>query len=243
MKLALIAPTKMLKYTRTGDMHFVLAQKVFHDAKYADFYAGENKFKLMDNGAYENTSLSPDRIIEAANFVRADEIVAPDIPSDPDKSFKITVNFLNHSPDGFDIMAVPHGRIVDEYVWHFRQLYNHPKVNTIGMSCLDLLKFEGKQRLRPMMVHLLNNKFSVDWDRVHLLGLDEPMELACYKRLGIRSVDTSMAFTHAHHRWTISLIPKKMSRVPDDAEIIDEMQHNLLLNNIRILKKYCREVS
>lgn len=238
MKLALIAPTKYLKYTELGDLHFVLAQEVLRDEEYCRFYANSNKFKLMDNGAYEGVLLSTEQLLEAGEKARVQEIVAPDIPSDPALSFKLTKEFLDVAPiRRFSYVGIPHGKTLSEYEHYFNKMLSLP-INTIGLSILDLHKFEEKQRLRPMVVHYLRDLLNDV--NVHLFGLDEPLELFCYSDMPIRSVDTSLPFSLALLGKRITLMPEKHQRISFSyKDILDE---HLLKRNINDLLNWCHHV-
>jgi len=245
MKLALIPPTPQLPYARSGDIHFVLAQRVLSDEKYRQFYRRSRKFKILDNGAFERDEPLPtNAIFEAAKAIRADEIIAPDFPREnPSKTLKATRDFISVCSPHYLIMAVPHGRTVLEYVKSFDELSKLPGVNTIGVSILDLWKFKHSYRLRPMVVHYINKKLkNVVWENVHLLGLDEPIELYAYRGMGIRSVDTSLPFSLAYWKLTMRLIPIEHSRAPDWNSVDSAYHHRLLLENIRCLKKICKVV-
>jgi hypothetical protein len=237
----LIAPTPQLEYTTLGDCHFVLAQRVLKDENYEKFYASSHKFKLMDNGIYENIRLRDDEIIDAGKQARIDELVAPDIPGDPKTTFKMTKDFLSIVPKEWQVMAVPHGKSVQEYCDSFMKLSALDEVHSLGISILDLWKFTGSYRLRPMVIHYLYQQLDIVKD-IHLLGLDEPLELFCYRHLAIRSVDTSLPFSLAQIRFPLYLVPDSHARTSEDATIETKYHHLLLERNIQYLKKICRGV-
>jgi len=236
MLVAVIAPYNHLTLSKYGGLQFLLAHKILENDEYADFYARMDTYKMMDNGAFElGTSLPIDKVLEAAELVGANEIIAPDKPDDPDESYEMTKQFIEEMVDAdlmgmYKIHAVPHGPDTESYLENFRKIVKlSPDV--IGFSILDLWKWNP--RLRPYVIRALDwfgeLKASIEY---HLLGLDDPLELLLYEGLPIRSVDTSLPITCAV--WGDELSYGSRIRVTDNAQLSTD-QLNLAVQNIATL--------
>jgi len=193
MKLCVIAPVNHLDLAQLGDMHFVLAQLVLKYPEYAEFYSKETKFKIMDNGAFElGKTLDTDALLEAAKQAQVNEIIAPDVPSMPTRSTKMTIEFFESlgkdEREAYDWMVVPHGSNLGQFAQNLDKLVTETEPDTVGYSILDLYKWNFRLRPIALFKTLLMLPPHVE---VHLLGLDEPLELHAYRHLNVRSVDTS----------------------------------------------------
>ena len=250
MKLCIIPPLNYLELANLGDADFILAQRVLKYENYAEFYRKSKRWKIMDNGAYEQEALSMSELLEAGRRVEADVIVLPDEPYFPDQSYWLTYYALDELEEEdrreFMWMVVPHGRTVDEYLYYARKfLHLLPKWQIMGLSILDLYKWNT--RLRPFVIPAileLQREYNFG---IHLLGLDEPLELYLYAQFQftghIDSVDTSLPITWAYYDKSLHVLDDEVnwSRVPFNATLTDT-QYQLAIHNIKVLKNLAEKV-
>ena len=250
MNLCVIPPLNYLELANLGDADFILAQHVLEYEDYAKFYKESKRWKIMDNGAFEQDTLSMPELLEAGRRVKADVIVLPDIPGDPDKSYWLSLYSLDELPEidrkEFMWMVVPHGRTVDEYLYYARKwLHELDRWQVMGLSILDLYKWST--RLRPFVVpKILELQRQYNFG-IHLLGLDEPLELYLYSKYRftghLDSVDTSLPITWAYYDDDLQVLYEKVDlpRVPFDVTLTDE-QYQLAIQNIKTLKSLANKV-
>ncbi len=115
-QFCIITPTKYLFYAEQSDMHIVLAHLVDTDEEYAKFYAKNNDYKIMDNGAFElGESYAPDKLVELAQKCKADAIVLPDYPGKKaEKTIEAAEEQIMDMYKGMNPVIAVHG-IVDKY--------------------------------------------------------------------------------------------------------------------------------
>ncbi|TSA55849.1 hypothetical protein D4R42_04690 [bacterium] len=242
MQYAIIPNDKTLELANMGDIHFVLAHRVFESDKYANFFARSNKYKIMDNGAFElKKSLDVEELVTAAKMIGANELVAMDKPSDPADSYEMTKQYIEEIVDlglekEYKLHVVPHGETMGEYVEYYKKcLQLGPDV--IGFSILDLWKWHPY--MRPFVINMLyHERYMPAGIEYHLLGLDLPHEIFCYGSVPIRSVDTSMPFSKAYYGQ--ALFGPDTMRIPKDAKL-DKKQTTLAKFNIRKLLEICHD--
>lgn len=74
--------------------------------QYRDFYAGEQGYKILDNGAAEQTLVRDEHLIELAGQIGADEVIAPDVMHDSSESVLALKRFRRRAPHDLKLMAV-----------------------------------------------------------------------------------------------------------------------------------------
>jgi len=247
MKLCVIPPLNHLELANYGTADFILAQFVLEYDEYADFYASRDTWKIMDNGAYEERqSLDTDELLEAVARVQPNVVVVPDIPREPEASFTLSKNFLEEVSQSTETnclwMVVPHGENVQEfmrYVEKFIALRKELKWDYIGLSILDLYKWNF--RARPLVVREIHYLSRVHGFYIHLLGLDEPVELQAYRGMDIESVDTSLPITRAARGERIHFMTewKPLPRIDLQKTRLTRKQYELAVYNIRVLRTLC----
>jgi len=230
MMVGLIPPMPLLHYAEYGNMHFVLP---FNCDFYYSYFAESKKFKMLDNGAYETGHpISSEELLDIAETIDADEVVAPDVYMDAKETIRLTTEFVeNFSVEHIRVCVVPQGRNVKEFIESYSILKELP-IQTIALPVwLDRISS------RPKVVEKLRQKGI--WERNvshHLLGLDRVTELLKYPRKLIRSLDTSLPFSLAYYKVFES---QRHPRVPFNARF-DSMQENLLKLHIRRLMDVAR---
>ena len=138
MKAALIWPTSLLEeYGATTDYHLVLTHLVLSDEKYREYYKARRAagdWIIVDNGVYEDETASFERLLEAVKVLDAQEVVAPDVLWDYNKTVTLTWNFLPLVPPSVSVMAVPQADNLEDY-WRCYQTFDQdPRISTVGIT-------------------------------------------------------------------------------------------------------------
>lgn len=214
MKVAFICPTMYLSTAATkGDLHLVLAQHVLNNSAYCEFYRNEEKYKILDNGAFElGHPMLVEDIVRASKMIGAHEVVAPDVFRDGKKTLDAVRNFvcqvktlmyLHDQTHNFDakIMAVPHGKDFVDWFNCFQELYHDSSIDVIGIgyqSCKAMQPlWPTEQSLSALRVRLVKALTSTFPNKtIHLLGGGtNPIEILHYKEIPqVRSIDTKLPF-------------------------------------------------
>lgn len=213
MKTAFICPTAYLDAVASkGDMHLVLAQHVLNNEAYREFYRKEEKYKILDNGAFElGHPLPLEDILQAAELIGAHEVVAPDVFRDGHKTIDAVNNFVcqvhalipafKRKEYHFKTMAVPHGKDFVDWFQCFQELYDNGRIDVIGVgyqSCKAMQALWPQElslsALRVRLVKALTATFPNK--PIHLLGGGtNPIEILHYKELSqVRSIDSKLPF-------------------------------------------------
>lgn len=180
--------------------------------KYLEYYRGRNELKILDNGLFENEVAEESLgLIIKALMIKADVVIAPDVLYDAEATIEGARDFAHmvlrvaHKRQ-FKIMAVPHGKSPEEYLYCYKELVNDAAIDMIGLSILSLAKsfemYTGTTSIHVNRIVGINYLWSQGafhpqkWH--HLLGLgDRPDELAAYRHIdNIKSNDTSSPVLH-----------------------------------------------
>ena len=223
MKLAFITSTNYLnEFASRGTMDMALAplclkpDRSDFNRKYCDYFRKRAKagyFVLMDNGAYEKELLDNGLLAEIADYIQPSCMVAPDTLWDSQDTIKKTFDFLESVeyqklPKKINIMAVPQGKTLAEYIESYRLFSYDPRINFIGLNFVTNFEVPGKEMSDHKDFQQMNNRIAVvDFleknnlvnkeKKHHLLGLPSPLELQYHvKREWIYSNDSSCPFIH-----------------------------------------------
>lgn len=210
MQIMHIAPlncTKAMHSRLSVSSAMCLTHLVETNKEYAKFYSDFKGYKVLDNSLIElGGSVELQRVLSAAQEIRANEIILPDKFQDGPGTVKLVKESIDELRElgklgDYSIMAVAHGSIVEEWVWCFRTLSEIPEVNVIGIPKITAKLQPGG---RPALESIWKNSPKV----IHLLGLWYAWnELASYLDADrIRSVDTCQAAFLAKYRmdpWSV----------------------------------------
>jgi len=266
IKVCVIAPASHVNlYSNLGDCEMVLSHLVVEDAgfnhtehvrnNYVKYYkqkTAEGKWTILDNSAYEigkleatsasGRGLGPDIVLKAAEIINPSIVIAQDILTDRDETYRATKDFINYVKGKgllgkFQIMAVAQGKTEDEWFDSYIELSLLPEVNQIGFSKIAVpLCFGGNQatagcvsqaRLRcTKKVDELNDNIRYMWSLdkiglsrlkpVHLLGGDNwlPWELNQQKQYPwIFSNDSSAVVWYGAHGKTYDPTDGKIDNI------------------------------
>lgn len=211
MKFAHIVPSKHLKdLDQHSDFYLVLSHLIPKDKEYTEFFKNTDKYKILDNGAYENSQPEPIKVlVDKAEMIGANEIVLPDVFKDMDHTMTYTLDalcYLQHENlmGKYKLMAVPQGKNPTEYIKCLRFFCNMPEIDVIGLSFIVIKDaFKGSTGIDEVMANRILVTNIIDfWEKrpkkeFHLLGMGNCMELNIQKRYDwIRGADSSTCFVH-----------------------------------------------
>jgi len=181
VQFAHIAPTAYLRdFTRTNDVHLVLAHLVETDPAYAAYYRSldDGKLKIMDNAGFEmfkqgKPMYPSDRLIDVGRACNADIIVMSDYPSEHvDKTIAAAEAAIpQFKQAGFGTFFVPQsepGRL-DQLLRGLEWGLNRPDVDLIGLSILACPIAFGVERNNPLQRFLSRWHVLQHMDRAGLL--------------------------------------------------------------------------
>lgn len=172
----------------------VLTHLVLESNEYANFYANTGKPVLLDNSFFElGESLSDEKVLEAANRIKADCVVARDGEMDSVEFFK---------SKGFEVMYVP------KDLKDLGEALMNDDIDKVGISCITSQKMIGKSPFEPCRAEVVSEAFklvsinatAITPNKIHLLGATNGYlsDLVAFNKLSPGfSIDTSFAFTAA----------------------------------------------
>jgi len=247
--LCLIGPVSLRQFIETNtDSHFLIATIASKDEVYKNWYTESDRYKIIDNGAYEDKDRNPmgsEDLISMAIETKSNEICAPDKMFNRTDTIVRTAQFLtilsSEERKKFTIMGIPQGKDVPEWISCYKDITCMEGIDTVGLPIwLD------RKGGRPAVVAYMSKKniLKEGMDH-HLLGLDRPAELFWYSNNSVvRSVDTSLPISCAWDKITLNPIgaPPKHKRVPL-INCNDKINRNLLIHNVEVLRYAARGFS
>lgn len=274
MKLCLISPMAGLqKYAMQSEgVHLALVHLVEQSKEYVDFYRSRSEAGdtiLLDNGAFEFGFPCPtDRLIKAAEKIKAHVLVAPDYPGQPwEKTLISTEDFCNEvRKTPYAVMGCPQSEIGDWRGWleSFRQMGTiDSKLSHIAVSILATPNAFGGlvgnhkdiELCRLMATVLLKDSIkskhlNFQNKKIHYLGAGHRLDLLQYYDIA-DSLDTSSPVWHGWNgiRYDYGFLPKGKIALPVDfhakfenANVANhDVQDAMINSNIVDLKKWARK--
>jgi len=220
VKLCLISPTSGLEQfaSLSDGIHLTLAHLISKTNKYTKYYKARKRVYgdelIMDNGAFEfKKPLSTDEIVEKAEILEPDYVVAPDYPYESwEKTVESTLKFIEDLKKRglagkYRIFAVPQSEIGDIKGWlkAFLRFQQIPEIDMIGMSILALPTAFCKETNsieietnRLYATKYLKNKGYVGNKKLHYLGGGDKIHLLSQYDIAY-SLDTSSPIWHGFH--------------------------------------------
>lgn len=191
-------------------MHMFLTHMVEKYPAYTEAARNAPGYKILDNSLIElGGAVDLERVVKAAEYIGADEIILPDVFQDGPATIKAVqsaIDELNKMYPNrswpFKLQAVAQGKDESEWVDCYMELIKNPDVDVIGVpKVLAKMHSEG----RPYFVNNVCNLWAKPH---HLLGMWYSMsELLEYKFPGnIRSCDTVLLgylFKHDLNFWGV----------------------------------------
>jgi hypothetical protein len=169
----------------------VLAQHVLSDADYRNFYSQDFEYKILDNGAAEEGSVTDEQLIQAISIIKPNIVVCPDVLFNAQETIKRTRNFidlLKSSNANTDIMVVPQGNTRNEYIDCMKELLSISQSKHVGVSKLGAsIGFTDRCECVKNITRLFPNT------ELHLLGCNNPIEAVYAKQFSqVKSMDSCL---------------------------------------------------
>lgn len=252
--VALIAPGSLLsRYCAHRPYQMALAGELqrMRTAAYNSFYKIRNtpiRWLTMDNGAWEDTSLTPMELNRLTHTYNVHEVVAPDILNDPWATFVKTCHYLLHSSCQ-TVAVVAHGQKIADaqaFIDRIAQLEDH-RVRTIMIGraySREVQDPTARFTLASWIRQAYNGQFNI-----HLLGYNDdwgPSELKACQGL-VRSIDTVAPFTAALANTDLATLARKwqggIPRPPDYFDLQEtDFDHGLVEANIEQLDEWAGSI-
>lgn len=200
-----IPPLHNLELMDLGDRYFCLAQLYKKDENYRTFFkqkVAENKWVTLDNGVGDFDFISQDELFSIMKDLMPSEVIPLDVLKDGDATFRNAVEFILRMKEEdlfgkIQVLAVPQGNDLEEWLECYIKLSNLKEVDTIGMSKIGIpwvvsrsTKDQNIARDRNVIFDYLTNEELLR-KPMHMLGAETPLEYAHYKDSPyIRSTDS-----------------------------------------------------
>lgn len=266
MKVCVICSVPDLeRFSPMGDAHLMLTHLIEPGNGYTQFYAGRKELKILDNGLFENHVATPTpEILQKAQLVGADVVIAPDVLFDPVGTVKNAEEFLKavYVENGrrrgkglrpLQVMAVPQAADRKGYLWCYDQLANKLGFEWIGLSILACpnsfggLRVGGELEVGDTRIKTYQAlKEAGLWNpkvNHHLLGLgsfvEETSFFAPVKE--VVSNDSSSAYLHGSLgiRYEAGRVPGGKRKEKLDFQMAADLKnYEDIASNIQTWKKY-----
>ena len=220
MKVAHIVPFENRNVgEQINDMHLLLYHWAKQNSDYLEFYKHSKVYKILDNSFYElRKQIDYHDLIEVAKDMQIQEIVAPDIMYDFQKTKEMCEDFFKYVPGGMKVQAVVCGSSYKEIVKCFNWMNENDNIHVIAFSkhgfskMCDRKEYErqyGKMSDSEWHYHSRQIAFKFLKDNakkpIHFLGCNLPLD---YKTEGIRSIDSKYVAKAANNYDKIDLDTK-----------------------------------
>ncbi len=212
-------------------MHMFLTHMVEKYPAYTEAARNAPGYKILDNSLIElGGAVDLKRVVKAAEYIGADEIILPDVFQDGPATIKAVQSALDELnkmyPNRswpFKLQAVAQGKDESEWVDCYMELIKNPDVDVIGIPKVLAKMHPGG---RP---HFVNELCNLRRKPHHLLGLWYSItELQEYRDLGmIRSCDTVLLGYMAKHGMSIYGVRPDGFTVDLEKDVIDYSQISL----------------
>jgi len=203
-RVAVIAPTSLLDWVRSQfqlTFHLVLTKRCLEDAIYMDFYRRcrlEGDFLILDNSAAEDkTAVEGSSMMDIAEELRPDIVVAPDVIYTKTETLARTGSFLaKYKSDldvsGIKVMAVPQGTTSEEWYNCYEAFNADSRIDWLGISMFYTPKFSKRLEALRLIAPTIQKP-------CHLLGLwDNPYSLLEERKFDfVHSIDTAKMIEYA----------------------------------------------
>ena len=246
MNIAHIVPPDWVGTYKLGAYRMALAHWVFQYPKYAEqMRKDKSAYILMDSGSFEDEQVSIGQINEAAEALKADEVVLPDAPGDSKETLTRSWDALGKIGTK-RVMFVPQGRTHEDWckcldTW-LAQWSKHSWGDSYKLSIgvASLREQNSTKSVTGTKAALLEEVLDLDYP-IHLLGLPhlgnhvkDLLKLA--QAGGVRGIDTSTAFALGARGSLVTPIAKKIRLGdPRQYEKLSTSARRLISLNMRIL--------
>jgi len=243
LKLCIISPVNHLKLSLKGDILYYLSH--IDNPKYIRFFRQKKKYKISDNSIHENKSLNDSIFILRTKTIKADEIIIPDSMKEARLTINKYKNFMKkyyNKIKYMNIQAVIQGKYLGDILDCYKFYVRDKRIDIIGVP-FDLTPLElSSEKYENQMLNrmVIINKISQlrKKKQVHLLGLNNPFELAILKKYNfIRSNDSKLCVRCGVNNIRFNNYITKPSLKLDFDKIMSLEQETIAKYNINYLKK------
>lgn len=250
MQVALIPPYNYLAYTGLRPMQMILP-KGLKNAHYRNAYKPERmkeSFVILDNGMFEEDTMSNENLIELVDRWEVDELVMPDVRGNMIKTIEASSKFLNmfeqvtldRNISLMVVVQVSHREQVEEFVKRALDMYY------LGHGITNQLTFGIPRRLAEALGSGTRLDI-VDAITTHAPQLS--IHLLGYSRVGskfeidhlqnrVRSMDTDAPFVWAHNYTDMAFDCMTTFERPLGYEALNNIDRGLLRANINTLDRW-----
>jgi len=242
MKVSFEVPLAHLyDFDECQDYLFILSH-LCENETYKSYVVSSNKFKILDNSAYElKKSIPVNQLCDIAEEIKADVIVVPDVVGNAVETLKMTEEFYKEFTKRPNLrkvktMIVPQGINYSEYLMCYYKMKEFP-YSMVGVAYYVPDSTSDLEDLRFKKVQSIVN---VELDKkIHLLGLHRPCFLYEYKKyLSIESIDTSVPVVLATYGKEFTDKSSKEKRPSSFFDLrLNKEQLNLAKKNIMNFKR------
>ena len=239
MKVAFINPIRDLDLTLRTGYYLLLTHLALKYPDYVQFWNKQEGYKVLDNSLIElGSAVSLEDVLRAAEILKVDEIVLPDIYLEEAATVR-AVNKALHElhrlkvVDKYKLQAVAQGADASEWKRCWDLFNTVPEITCVAIPKVTETLFKGG---RPAAVEyaLANNPENKE---IHLLGCwSDIKELESYsttQREKIRGIDTSLTYhaTIDYQYFVRGETSKPAYKINLEADY--ELDVNLLMENQR----------
>ena len=244
-----------------GDRIFALAHLWMQFPDYRSFILDQKhekgKFITLDNSAAERSLVTEDALIEICRELMPDEVIAPDILFEKDKTIQSAIKFRDRMDregllGAIDIFFCPQGQTkqdwIDAYKWGIEQ----PWVDVIGLSKIAVPnawldgEFEddkGIMEARNKAYDYLEQNNLLQ-KPIHCLGQGSYKEFEHYTHPNMRSTDSVYPVLAACKGIDFAIDAE--TRIPTPHDFLQtydmcEANFDLISSNVELLKKSCKK--
>lgn len=196
MEIYVITPIDHLPISNLGNRYFCLAQWVRRSTPYANWYkekVDRGAWVTLDNGVGDHDSITADKLYEAMLQVMPSEVIALDVLNNKDATIFNAIELINRMYEDdllgtIEIMFVPQGNSMEEWLDCYMWALKEPNITTIGMSKLAIPhcflgavnKDQNIMEARHICFDILLENDLVE-KPLHFLGAQDPREFIKYK--------------------------------------------------------------
>lgn len=256
MDFCCIPPLANLDLMTYGDRYFLLGQLHLRHQSYRDFVdTHRDKFMILDSGIGDFDSIDLKTLIDLTKEIVPDEVISLDVLFDGNKTIENHKRFV----EGMDkagrlgpvqIMFVPQGKNLDEWLECYRYALESPYVDTIGWSKIGvphafLGKFDNDQNTMQGRHKCYDMLLDADLIQkpIHCLGAGNVLEFLHYEGNPLmRSTDSCFSVLAAINNFNWKSL--QTDRIPTPKNYftdcsLKQEQMSTFLDNVAVLKDMC----
>lgn len=244
-----------LMHLNKGNRYFVLAHFYLQYEHYRNFFKKVKQnggFITLDNSAAERKLVSENDLLNIVQDLNPDEVIAPDILFDKERTIKHTQNFIDKmiEKDYYkktSIFGCPQGKTEKEWLDCYEWMLNNKHIKTIGMSKISIPKCFGNgngnddeiAETRKKVYDIIVQRGLLKKE-LHFLGMGDVTEFYYYDKNNkfLRSTDSCYTILSAFNGIDFKDGNFKRIKTTNDfyEKKLNENQIKLAISNIDCLK-------